>query len=239
MRRLSALLVAGALALMAAGPLRAEAPVVFDLSIRGIPAATLRFDGRVADGRYRVAGKLESSGLVSILRRMRYQAEAEGAVKAKRFTPARYAETADTGRRQSQSVMEYRRGVPQVKRYLPPREDAEGDIDPATQGGTVDPLTAMFAALQDRPADSACDIALTLFDGKRRSQVVLAKPKAGNGGMTCAGEYRRLEGFTAEEMAERTRFPFTLRLEPTAAGMMQVAEVRMETLYGRAVMARR
>jgi hypothetical protein len=40
-------------------------------------------------------------------------------------------------------------------------------------------------------------------------------------------------------MAERTRFPFTLLLEPAGNGMMQVAEVRMETLYGRAVMVRR
>jgi hypothetical protein len=239
MRRWQAALAAGALVIGSGLPLRAEQPVVFDLSIRGIPAATLSYTARDGDGRYAVAGRLESSGLVGLLRNVRYEAEATGSVRGKRYTPQHYRESADTGRRRSEAVMDYRRGVPQVKEYSPPREAATGGLDPATQGGTVDPLTAMYAALRDRPADSACDLRLVLFDGERRSQVVLAKPEARDGGLVCAGEYRRLEGFSAEDIAERTRFPFTLRLAPGPDGLMQVVEVRAETLFGRAVMARR
>jgi hypothetical protein len=183
MGRFGSGLAAGAMVLLAALPLRAEAPAVFDLSIRGIPAATLQFDGRVADGRYAVAGRLESSGVVGMLRRIRFDAEARGAVRGERFAPSAYRESADTGRRQSQAVMEYRRGVPQVKEYAPPRAANEAGIDPATQGGTVDPLTAMFAALRDRPVESACNLDVHIFDGKRRSRVVLAAPQAREGGL--------------------------------------------------------
>jgi hypothetical protein len=135
--------------------------------------------------------------------------------------------------------MEYRSGVPQVKRYNPPRELGSDGIDPSTQGGTVDPLTAMFATLRDVPQGKECNRSLTLFDGKRRSAVVLGAPKAGQDGVTCPGEYRRLEGFSAEDMAERARFPFTLRLMPAGNGMMQVTEVTMQSIYGAAELRRR
>ncbi|MFN7269001.1 MAG: DUF3108 domain-containing protein, partial [Cereibacter sp.] len=108
-----------ALAVLAAGfaasSCAAEAPVVFDLSIRGIRVGTLSFSGEAAGGRYAVSGRLESTGLAGLVRRVRYDGQAEGSLRQGRFTPARYSEQADTGRRQSQSVMEYRRGIPQVK----------------------------------------------------------------------------------------------------------------------------
>jgi hypothetical protein len=40
-------------------------------------------------------------------------------------------------------------------------------------------------------------------------------------------------------MAEKTRFPFTVRLVPGASGLMQVDEVTMESIYGNARLKRR
>jgi Protein of unknown function (DUF3108) len=234
--RLTALAFLAALAL----PLPALAePVQFDLQVRGIRAGTLTFEGSAEAGRYAVTGRLESSGLVGLLRKIRYDGQAQGRIAEKRFTPARYVERADTGKRQSEAVMEYRSGVPQVKVYNPPRAPGDGGLDPARQGGTVDPLTAMFATLRDVPAGQECDLALTLFDGKRRSQITLAPPQPREGGATCPGEYRRLDGFPAEDMAEKSRFPFTVHLVPGPDGMMRVAEVTMESLYGNARLKRR
>ena len=226
-------------ACLAALPSHAEDPVVFDLSIRGIRAGTLSFSGQATDGRYAVSGRLESAGLVSLVRQVRYDGQAEGRLQQGRFTPARYREQADTGKRQSESVMEYRRGVPQVKVYNPPRELGADGLDPATQGGTVDPLTALFATLRDVAPGQECNRSLTMFDGKRRSQLVLGAPAAVDGGIACPGEYRRLAGFSADDMAEKTRFPFTVRLVPGASGLMQVDEVTMESIYGNARLKRR
>jgi hypothetical protein len=236
-----AVAVMAALALAApGGAVRAEAPVVFDLTIRGIEAATLSFTGTVEDGRYSVAGVLQSAGLVGVLRRIRYEGQSRGSVRGGRFTPAIYVENAETGRRSSVGEMRYRRGVPQVKAYDPPRPEGEAGLDPAAQGGTVDPLTAMFAVLRDVPQGQECNLALTLFDGERRSEVRVGAPAPGpEGVLTCPGEYRRLAGFSAEDMAERTRFPFALVVTPVAGGLARVTEVRMDTLFGRAVMTRR
>ena len=226
-------------ACLAALPSHAEDPVVFDLSIRGIRAGTLSFTGQSAEGRYAVSGRLESAGLVGLVRQVRYDGQAEGSLRQGRFTPLRYSEQADTGRRQSESVMEYRRGVPQVKVYNPPRELGSDGLDPATQGGTVDPLTALFATLRDVAPGEECNRSLTMFDGKRRSQLVLGAPAAIEGGIACPGEYRRLAGFSADDMAEKTRFPFTVRLVPGTSGLMQVEEVTMESIYGNARLKRR
>ena len=190
-------------ACLAALPSHAEDPVVFDLSIRGIRAGTLSFSGQATDGRYAVSGRLESAGLVSLVRQVRYDGQAEGRLQQGRFTPARYREQADTGKRQSESVMEYRRGIPQVKVYNPPRDLGSDGIDPATQGGTVDPLTALFATLRDVAPGEACNRTLTMFDGKRRSELVLGAPAAVEAGIACPGEYRRLAGFSADDMAEK------------------------------------
>jgi hypothetical protein len=234
-RLLAAAIVAG----LGAPTMAQVDQAVFDFSVRGVRAGTLTFSGEVTDRRYSVSGRLESAGLVGLIRSVRYDGQAQGSHRAGRYTPARYVEKADTGTRVSEAVMEYKRGVPQVKVYNPPREAQDGGLDPSRQGGTVDPLTAMFATLRDVPKGQECNIALTLFDGKRRSQVSLGPPMPSESGVTCAGEYRRLEGFSPDDMAERSRFPFTVYMVPAEGGLMRVAEVRMESIYGNARLKRR
>lgn len=212
---------------------------VFDITIRGLRAASLTFSG-VQDGdRYSVAGKLQSAGLVSFVRKVSYVANATGAVSNGRFTPFSYAENADTGKRKSQSQIDYKRGVPLQIQYAPARDPRPGDVDPATMGGTVDPLTSLYATLRDVDKGQECKTSVKMFDGKRASQITLAKPTANGDTVVCAGEYRRLKGFSNKEMAEKTRFPFTLTYSPTPEGRMRVTLVALDTLYGKATMKRR
>lgn len=212
---------------------------VFDLTLKGIHAGTLSVSGAVNGESYAVNGVLKSGGLVALVKKVRYDARSQGSFADGRFTPSRYEEDADTGSRQSQSVMEYSAGVPQVKKYNPPRKKKDKGVDPTTQGGTLDPLSALYAALRDVPEDQACNLAVYMFDGKRRSQVALGEPVPEGEGIACPGEYRRLEGFSKKEMAEKSRFPFTMHLEPTGDGMMRVMEVSMDTLYGKGSLKRR
>ena len=112
------------------------------------------------------------------------------------------------------------------------------DVDPATQVGTVDPLTAMFATLRDVAPGRECGRSLKMFDGRRSSELRLGAPQTDGENVVCAGEYRRIGGFPPDDMAERTRFPFTLTYAP-AGDRMQVVEVAMDTLYGKARLVRR
>jgi hypothetical protein len=214
-------------------------PAVFDFSLKGFRAGRLTLSGSIVDGQYEASGTLQSTGILGALRKIRYDAAVTGILNDGRFVPSHYSELADTGKRQSESVMEYRAGVPQVKVYNPPREPRPGDVTPATQGGTVDPLTALYATLRDVPKDEVCQLAVFMFDGLRRSQVVLTAPKPEGDSVTCLGEYRRLAGFTEADMAEMERFPFRLTYGPAGEGMMHVELIETETLFGRGVLRRR
>lgn len=223
---------------MSASVARAE-QVSFDLVLMGLTAGRLTYDGSINGGSYAVSGRLQTTGLAALLKQVRYDATAKGRVAKGVFTPEAYTEDANTGKRQSRSVMGYRRGVPQVTEYQPARAPRSTDVDPATQGGTVDPLTALFATLADVAPGQECRTKLRLFDGRRASQLTTGGRKQSGDTVTCTGEYRRVAGFSADEMADRVSFPFTLTYSPQANGTMRVTEVAMQTIYGRGWLVRR
>ncbi len=224
-----------ALATLSAGPIWADGSTnaVFNVAIRGITAGTLTVKGTESGGSYQTTGVLQSGGLVGLVRSLKYTAKAKGAVSGNRFSPSRYDENADTGKRKSKTTMTYSGGVPKVV------AGSTGDLNPASQKGTVDPQTAIYAAFRDVNEADVCKLNLQMFDGKRRSQVQLRTPRADGNLIKCDGEYRRLKGFSAEDMAEKTRFPFNLFYAKTSDGRYRVEKVVTQTLYGNATMTRR
>lgn len=234
------MVLAAALAMGLAGTARAE-QAQFDFVLRGITAGSLTWSGSgEPGGAYTVRGTLKTSGLAAMLKRVRYEATAKGRITPKgSYAAASYDENADTGRRQSQSRLAWKNGVPVIESYQPARAPRAFDIDPSTQSGTVDPLTAMFATLRDVAPGQECKADLKMFDGRRASKLVLGAPKAQGDRVVCAGEYRRVAGFSPEDMAEKTRFPFTLTYAPAGNGQMRVVEVAMDSLYGKARLVRR
>jgi Protein of unknown function (DUF3108) len=225
--------------LSAASAAQADDQAIFDIEVRGLKAGTLTIAGAENASSYAVSGRLASAGLVGMVRKVSYDATSKGAMKGGRFTPRSYTERADTGKRQSEAQMDYKGGVPQVKVQNPPFTPGPNDVDPATQGGSVDPLTALYATLRPVEKGEECKVAVDMFDGRRASRITLSAPVVEGDAVTCSGEYRRVAGFSDKDMAEKVRFPFTLTYMPREDGKMQVVEVAMESLYGRARMVRR
>ena len=216
-----------------------EDKATFDVVIRGVSAASLSFSAIQDGNHYAVSGLLKSAGLAAMLRKISYKATAKGAVNGTNYTPSSYVEDADTGKKKSTSKMTYSRGVPSAVQYAPPREGRDKDVNPATMGGTVDTLTALYALLRDVDAGQECKISLKMYDGRYVSSIASANPTKRGDTVTCTGNYRRIAGFKPSEMAERTNFPFTLTYQPAANGRMRVTEVAMESIYGKAAMKRR
>ena len=219
-----------------AQPVRQDAR--FDLEIRGLKVGVLSFAG-VEDGRsYAVSGTLQSTGLAGMLRKMRYDAKVQGVINGAGLAPQRFEQSGGSAGRQTEEVVVWANGVPKVEKREPPREARPTDADPSGQRGTVDTLTALYATLRDVAPGAECRSNVIMYDGRYRMQLKLAAPKAADGGVSCSGEYVRLAGFTPEQMAERTRFPFTLRYVPEG-GRMRVTEVAMTSLWGQARLVRR
>ena len=228
--------VAVILAVMAL-PAGAAEQLLFDVYLLGVKAGEVQIDARVGGGRYALTGRLESTGLVGAIRKVRYGATVEGRVRGPRFIPEIYGETTDAGSRRNEARMAYRGGVPQVKTYRPAREPEPYDVDPATQGGTVDPLTALYLALRDRSRREGCSVQTPVFDGRRATRLVVGQVRGDP--LRCAGTFTRIAGYDAEDLAEQREFPFSFRLVPDGENRLRVNELELGSLYGRARLVRR
>ncbi|MCL4187740.1 MAG: DUF3108 domain-containing protein [Rhodobacteraceae bacterium] len=243
-RVLAPALTVACLAAGAAAAERSDA-AQFDVYLGGFRVGHVSLAAAEGDGRYSAEARIESAGLAGLLRRVRYDARAEGQLRGGRHHPMRYEEEADTGRRQSRSVMEYEGGVPRIVAYESNRtsERRGTPLDPAGQGGTLDPMTALYLALRDVVPAELCALDLELFDGRRRSRMWHYPGQEpvpdGDGAVTCRGEYRRIEGFTLRDMGEMAEFPFAVTYQPDGEGRHAVAIVRVTTLYGQATLVRR
>ncbi len=212
----------------------------FDLVVAGIPAARIDFSASQQGDTYTVTAGFASTGLLALMRRVQFTTRAEGVIRDTLPRPTRYEARAEAGRRSGEMVMDYADGIPQVRVDLPPREPADWQIDAASQGGTMDPISALYITLRDVAPGTECNHSFRMFDGRRATELTVGPSRAGeDGAVTCTGEYRRIAGYPPEDMEERTRFPFTLTLTPTENGLLRVTEVEMDSLIGKARLLRR
>lgn len=243
--RMLAICLVALIALTFAAPPPAKAQAVqesgqFDLLVAGISAAKMDFSATQQGDSYSVTAGFTSTGLLALMRRVQFTARTEGAFANGLPRPARYEARAEAGRRSGEMVMDYADGTPQVRIDLPPREAAVWQINPATQGGTVDPISALFVTMRDVAPGAECNHRFRMFDGRRATELTVGPSRPGEDGtLICSGEYRRIAGYPPEDMEERTRFPFTLTLMPTEDGTLRVVEVEMDSLIGKARLIRR
>ena len=211
---------------------------VFDLKVRGLVLGEVTLADTVGGGNYAVSGLIKSTGLAAMIRNFSYTGKAQGTMTRGIPAPLRYEEVADTGRRRSEAVIEYTDGVPKLTRYTSPKEAGADSPDPATQGGTVDPLTAIWALLRDVPRNRVCDLDLAMFDGKRRSSLKLRPAGIKDGLPQCAGVYKRLQGFTAKEVSRHTQFDFIVTYS-ARGNRLHADSVAFDSFYGTAEIVRR
>ena len=211
----------------------------FALKIRGFTVGAVTLTSRADANSYSVTGVIGNSGLTRLFRKFSYRGSASGAVDGARLLPARYSEVADTGRRSSEALITYRGGVPRLVRYTSPKPAGPDTPDPATQAGTIDPLTAIYALLRNVPRAQACVLDVVIFDGKRRSRIAMS-PVTGAGDIPeCKGFYERLQGFTPAEVSRHTRFDFVLSYSDAGGDMLAIARVAFNSSYGVATIERR
>lgn len=213
---------------------RREDRGVWDVEYGPVRLATVRLGAVQENGRYAVAGAIDSVGLVSALRRFRFEARAEGRVAPDgSLRPVSYAEEADTGRRATRTELAYADGVPLRLVAEPAAEFGPDLVDPATQGGTIDILTALYQLLRAQPEAEACTLSAALYDGRRRSLVrVTSREVLEGGGVRCTGEFRRLQGFSEDDLRRHASFAFDGIYLPGPDGLLRPGDIRLETVFG-------
>ncbi|MEP2781630.1 MAG: DUF3108 domain-containing protein [Pseudoruegeria sp.] len=237
MRPITGLIAAALITGVSAGATRAE-DAVFDVYLRGIKGGSLTVKANVSPTQYAASGLVQTTGLVGKIAKFRYTANVRGKTTNAGLSPLSYSETEHTSRRTSTSTIDYQSGTPVVTDGKD-RKPRDYDIDPAKQGDTVDPLTAIYLTVRAVPEDQVCALSTFVFDGHRRSKVTLSSRIKTEAGYQCKGEYRRVAGYKPKDMQERTSFPFTVDFVPTEDGKFHGEKISSASLYGTVVMNRR
>lgn len=216
----------------------AQEAASFTVTINGLPVGAFSFAANRKGPAYAVKARASSSGLAGILRPFTLVSTARGVETDGRYSPQSYVSQSDGARAGRGGELAFKSGVPVVIKADEEREPGAPIVDPATQKGAVDPLTALYAVLRDTPREAACSLDLRLFDGHRGSRMTLSNPSATGDGVTCAGLYRRIDGYPPQELAERPTFRFSVTYQPTEGGQLRATELSLDSSYGPARLTR-
>lgn len=234
---LAALLSAAGLALTLAAPAAraASEQAVFDLSVSGIRVGQVSLTTETTASGYRAASRIETAGLVGLVTDYFFDGTATGTLSGKAAVPELYEARSRSPRADRATTVTWKGGTPVSVSVMPPRSSAP---EPARQAGTVDPVTAGFRLLGRQPAGTVCGTSLDVFDGSRRSRLVLGKPVASGREITCDGTFARLEG-EAHTLSSAREAPFRLVFARAGEDMAEIRRVETSTKFGTAVLQRR
>jgi hypothetical protein len=217
------------------GPAGAE-DAQFDFYIAGIRVGELSFDSERSGRSYSAASRIQTAGVLGAVVNFFFDGQSTGSVSGNgTVVPATYRADTKSPRGPKRTEIDWKGGVPVDVSVVPPRESMP---DPAKQGGTLDPISAGLALLFDRPADRLCNASVDVFDGSRRARLVLGKPQAAGGEVTCGGTYARVQG-EASSLASAREFPFRLVFQANGDGSAALQRIETSTDFGRAVLERR
>lgn len=224
------------LALFATPATAQDTSALYDLRILGLKLGEMRIVGRVAGGTYQAKSQFYTTGVTGALSGARFTARSTGRATTNGLKPQRYSEDINTGKRETSARLSYRNGAPRVTGGTLAAE--EDRLDPATQRGTLDPMTALFEALRLQPKDGLCQLDLVTFDGARRSSFRLTERAENGTSVTCSGRYTRLQGFSDSAMRRQTVFPFSITYTPMG-DLMQARAMQVRSSYGKVTLALR
>jgi hypothetical protein len=228
--------VLGLLAALAlAGSASAAENATFRFSLAGIPVGSMSLSSRLDGDHYDAAARLDTTALVNVFAEFFFDGKATGTLRSDgKVVPGRYKATSKSMRALRHTDIAWKNGVPVSVSVNPPRSSAP---DPSEQGGALDPVSAGFRLFREAPPDEVCDTTVFVFDGSRRSRLVLQPPVRNGRELTCAGMFARVEG-EAASMADLREFPFSIAFRVNEQGVAQLTRIEAPTNFGKAVIAR-
>ncbi|WP_294619487.1 DUF3108 domain-containing protein [uncultured Roseovarius sp.] len=209
--------------------------ILYDVHLIGAKIGEVTIAGNQANGRYAARSQFRTTGVVKALKRMHGDVSVKGRVAGISHTPGQYSETINDGKRFTDVKVRFEGKPPKLISGDPDSRAAPAETNGLSNA--LDPLTALYLILRDQPRKELCQFRREIYDGHRHARLSLGSPREKQKRVTCAGEYRRIAGYSSSEKKER-RIPFTVLYE-AKAGEMLATRVDIQTKYGKAVLLRR
>lgn len=211
----------------------------YDIYFTGLKAAELSFQVELSDRDYAAEGGVRDAGILGRLVTFRFSGQVSGKLNSAGLVPVNYSAVNVSRNRERRITMSFRNRVPVSVEIDPARARRPFDVDPATQQDVLDPLSAALTLLTTRLESAGCAASIDIFDGARRSQILVGEGGPTEEGRSCKGVYRRVAGFSPQDMEARTDFPFTLYLRTNGQGNLEVSGFITATTFGDVTATRR
>lgn len=210
----------------------------FTVQAFGVKIGEFQLIGSTDSRAYTTSGNFATTGLVSGLKNLRLALASTGYRKGAQFLPQLYTEQIQSGAKVAVVQMQYRDNVPALIGVRMDEPEVP-DLNPRGQTDTVDPMTGVFMALRDQPENEACQLNQPMFDGTRRTRIVLRTITRRDGTLICSGHFDRLAGYPPEQMAKLAQSALQVTYAPGPGGQMQVQTAQMHSLIGPVILIRR
>lgn len=207
----------------------------FDVRLLGARVGVMTIAARESAAAYSARSVFSTAGIAGALKKLKADVAVTGRLNGGRYTPHDYTEAVDDGRRQTDVRVKFAPGTPRL--ISGDTGSSAPPANPSLLGAAIDPLTALYAVLQDQHPDQACQFASDVYDGHRLARMVLNQPKPSEGGLTCNGHYSRIAGYSSKSKQART---LAISIEyDLVDDVMRATRVNVQTRYGLAMMQRR
>ncbi|MEM8793474.1 MAG: DUF3108 domain-containing protein [Pseudomonadota bacterium] len=211
---------------------------IYDIYLGGLWIAEMKVDADIGPEEYRAAAALQTKGLVEMVYKASFEAEAEGTVKSEGLATSLFVADSRSKKKNQYVEMRYRNGRPDNLRAVPEFDPKPWQIDPRQQTNTADPLSAAVGSLVLPPGAPLCNKRVDVFDGRKRYAVVMEEPEEVDGLVRCKAIYKRIGGYKPKHMAQPD-YPLTLWFEPTEDGGFRIQKAVGRTPIGVAVIRQR
>lgn len=204
--RIGGLVLAGAMALPAAGAI-AEPTVSFEshyvVTVRGFTVAKAAFNGKVQGDRFEVDGTLKSAGLARIFDKTEAKSRSVGILGQGTPTPRDFLLSYSQGASSGQKMkIAFAGGNVAKVTHQPELGPPGNDVVPISDNdlkSVTDPVSATLV-VRGTPQD-VCNRTLRVYEGGTRVDVQLSPVSvgwvygAGNGAVTCKGQFIPVAGY--------------------------------------------
>lgn len=242
LRRLTPALALLALVAPASAPAEEVATNLgYKVFVGGVKIGKANLVARISEDGYSLVGYAKSTGVVGWFYEVDAQVQVEGRRGADNaISPLEFSMSSVTdGSENFAMTIPYAGDAPSGIEAQPPLRQVHYAIEPTEQVGTLDPLSALMAAMLPSDVNQPCGRTLPIFDGRRRFDIIvdLARREYQRNGyrhIVCEARYHRVGGFKEKHM-NKPDIPFTVTFAFIGDGFVRPVRLQGESEFGAVV----
>jgi len=166
----------------------------YKIYVGGFNVADLKIDMDLATGKYDIAARVQTTGMVGRLFPWWMKAYSRGAIAGQGVMPVTAGQRNNWKGKERYIDLTFKDGVAEIDRIVPkPETDDRDRVPEAMRTGVVDLASAIVAIIRKMDSSQPCEAEVSVFDGRRRYDLVV-KPDGAE--KLCASGYTPFVGET-------------------------------------------